>query len=43
MFCIGIGVGSQNTAGAWLEVAFPKSLLGPSATLIKEIETLVPL
>ena len=43
MFCIGIGVGSQNTARAWLEVAFPKSLLGPSATLIKEIETLVPL
>ena len=32
-FAFGLGVGTHNSRGEWLEVFFPHPLLGPSATI----------
>ena len=32
-FAFGLGVGTHNSKGEWLEVFFPQPLLAPSATL----------
>ncbi|WP_022964004.1 2,3,4,5-tetrahydropyridine-2,6-dicarboxylate N-succinyltransferase [Halopseudomonas pelagia] len=36
-FSLAIGIGTQNTAGDWLEVYYPQPLLNPEAALIKVI------
>lgn len=33
LFSVGIGVGTHNSKGEWLEVFYPRPLLGPSAEL----------
>lgn len=32
-YCIGLGIGTQNTQGNWLEVYYPSPLLNPSNTI----------
>ena len=37
-FAFGLGVGTQNSKGEWLEVFFPLPLLSPADTLIAAVE-----
>lgn len=37
LFSIGLGVGTQNTKGEWLEVFYPKPLLNPSEAICHAI------
>ncbi|MEZ5540014.1 MAG: 2,3,4,5-tetrahydropyridine-2,6-dicarboxylate N-succinyltransferase [Pseudomonadales bacterium] len=38
-FAIGIGIGTQNSQGEWLEVFYPTPILHPSETLFRNIAT----
>jgi 2,3,4,5-tetrahydropyridine-2-carboxylate N-succinyltransferase len=37
IFSIGLGVGTQNSAGEWLEVFYPQPLLNPAVATVKAI------
>lgn len=37
LFSIGIGIGTQNTQGEWLETYFPQPLLNPSAEICEVV------
>ena len=39
-FAFGLGVGTNNSAGEWLEVFFPQPLLTPNDALVKAIANL---
>ena len=41
LFSIGLGVGTQNSKGEWLEVFYAKPVLSPSATLQKAITSIL--
>ena len=41
MFSIGIGIGTQNAEGAWLEVFYPRPLLHPSPDLIEGLSQVI--
>ncbi len=41
MFSIGIGIGTQNTENAWLEVFYPRPLLHPSPDLIESLSRVI--
>lgn len=40
LYALGIGVGTQNTAGEWLEVFYPRPLLNPASELSGALDTL---
>ena len=37
LFSLGLGVGSQNTKGEWLEVFYAKPVLSPNASMVKAL------
>jgi 2,3,4,5-tetrahydropyridine-2-carboxylate N-succinyltransferase len=41
LFSIGLGVGTQNSAGQWLEIFYPAPLLSPSADIAQAITAAV--
>ncbi|MEM1155016.1 MAG: 2,3,4,5-tetrahydropyridine-2,6-dicarboxylate N-succinyltransferase [Pseudomonadota bacterium] len=41
-FAFGLGVGTQNSKGQWLEVFFPAPVLAPTSELIEAASTLPP-
>ena len=41
-FCLGIGVGTKNKAGEWLEVFYPSPQLNPNEQIIAAIHTVFP-
>ena len=38
-FAFGLGVGTHNSKGEWLEVFFPQPLLAPSAGIVNAAAT----
>ena len=42
LYALGIGVGTRNSAGEWLEVFYPAPILAPPLELTSRLETLEP-
>lgn len=40
-FAFGIGIGTQNRQGEWLEVFYPQPIMAPDKTLLNEVRSLV--
>ncbi len=38
LFCLGLGVGTQNSNGDWLEVFFPRPLLAPTSDITQVLK-----
>jgi 2,3,4,5-tetrahydropyridine-2-carboxylate N-succinyltransferase len=41
LYCFGLGIGTQNTKGQWLEVYYPQPILMPSAALSQVLTPLL--
>lgn len=37
-FALGLGIGTQNSNGAWLEVYYPRPLLAPDQALVDALQ-----